>query len=187
MVLRPELYQRNAHALSRQVVPLPRPSGVEVAHQVPAVGAGPIQDVEGVCCHRADVIDVPVEARVLKAFNHACVEAAGGLLGPFLGKLDVPVQLACVGIVNIERPEDLELGARVTREDLRTYGGDVVADGLPEEVGVDVAVHRRVVLRREEEVSRAAVGGLEGSRGRGVVERHSGYVREEPPEDLAEL
>lgn len=70
---------------------------------------------------------------------------------------------------------------------MRADGSNVVADGLSEEVGVDVAVYRWIVVGREEDVERAAVGGLEGSRGVGVVERHSGCVWEEPPQDLAEL
>lgn len=48
-------------------------------------------------------------------------------------------------------------------------------------VGVDVTADRRIVIRCEEEMERAAVSRLEGSRGVRVVEHHSRRVREEPP------
>lgn len=168
VVVGPELNDGSTCSPRGQIVALPRPASIEVAHEVSAVSTWPTQGLEGVGGQCADLVDVAVEAGILKPFDHERVEAAGWLRSPLLGEVDVAVQLAGVGIVDVERPEDLELGAWVAGEDVRADGGNVVADGLAQEVGVYVAVHRGVVIRCEKEVEQAALRRLESSRGVGV-------------------
>lgn len=115
VVVRPEFDDRKTRSVRRQVVPLPRPAGIEVAHEVPAIGAGPSQDLEWVGGHRTDLVDAAVEASVLEPLDHECIEAAGGLRSPLRRQVDVAVQLAGTGVVDVERPEDLELGVGVAR------------------------------------------------------------------------
>lgn len=110
--------------------------------------SGPGEDFEGIGCHPTDFVQVSFGAGVLEAFDHEGVETGADPGFPLGGQVDVAVQLAGVGIVDVERPEEFELGSRMAREDVSLDRGDVVADCLAKKVGVDVTIRGRVVVRR---------------------------------------
>lgn len=65
VVVRPDLDERHPGSPTRQVVAFPRPAGIEDAHQVPAVGAGPSEDLERVASHGSDLVEVVIDASTL--------------------------------------------------------------------------------------------------------------------------
>ncbi len=62
MIVGPEFNDGSTCSPCGEIVALPGPAGIEVAHQVPAVGTEPVQHIEGVGSHRADFVDVAVES-----------------------------------------------------------------------------------------------------------------------------
>ena len=62
MIVGPQVDLGDAGAAGVEVVALPGPAGVEVAHQVLHVGSGPSEFLEGVADHAGDLVEVAVHA-----------------------------------------------------------------------------------------------------------------------------